>query len=406
MERSRRRRIVLRVLGVLALAVLALATFALIDGWRAFGQAADGARRERMDASPHWSEGESSFVNPEPLYNDWGAMITGVMNASAYGSPNAPIATVPGDRSRFGAPPASGLRVTWLGHSILVIEIDGYTVLTDPVFGERTSPFTWAGPERFYPTPIVLDQLPPIDLVLISHDHYDHLDYPTIQRMREWETTFVAPLGVGAHLAYWGVDEEHIVDVDWWDRVEHESLTVVCTPARHASGRTGIDKDATLWAGFALIGPNHRAFYSGDTGLFPAMAEIGERFGPFDVTMIESGAYDSAWPDWHLGPEQAVLAHQLVRGDVLIPVHWGLFNLAYHSWTEPAERVLAAAEEAHVRAVVPRPGESVEPAAPPEVERWWPDVPWRTADEAPVVATRIPSSLLEGLLPRLPARTD
>src|SRR5262249_55464825 len=156
------------------------------------------------------------------------------------------------------------------------------------------------------------------------------------------------------------------------------ALSIVATPARHASGRTLIDKDTTLWAGYALIGPRHRAYYSGDTGLFTAMRAIGERLGPFDVTLIEIGQYHSAWPDWHIGPEQAVIAHQRVGGRVLVPVHWGLFSLAAHGWTEPIERALAAASERQVKIVVPRPGQSVEPEKPPVVERWWPSLPWQT----------------------------
>jgi L-ascorbate metabolism protein UlaG (beta-lactamase superfamily) len=166
-------------------------------------------------------------------------------------------------------------------------------------------------------------------------------------------------------------------------------LDIVCTPSRHASGRTLIDKDKTLWASWALIGPQHRVYFSGDTGLFPAMKDIGERLGPFDVTMIEVGQYDRAWPDWHIGPEQAVRAHQLLRGRVLLPVHWGLFGLAYHGWTEPVERVLAAAGRMGETVIMPKPGQGIEPGAPPAFERWWPDVPWKTAEQAPIVSSQV-----------------
>ena len=199
------------------------------------------------------------------------------------------------------------------------------------------------------------------------------------------------PLGVGAHLAYWGVPEARILEVDWWDRIELGELTIVCTPARHASGRVLIDKDDTLWASYAFLGPQHRVYFSGDTGLFPALADIGARLGPFDLTMIEAGAYGSAWPDWHLGPEQAVTAHRMVSGRAMLPIHWGLFDLAYHGWTEPMERVLAAAAREGVTVLAPRPGASVEPEAAPALERWWPAIPWRTGAEDPIVATRMGS---------------
>jgi L-ascorbate metabolism protein UlaG (beta-lactamase superfamily) len=378
------RRWIGRVTLVVCALVSAAIAFTLVDGWYAFGTSADGARLARMERSPEWGDGV--FVNPQPLYNDWAGMFRLAWSASDH---RVPTSSIDVETPALAAPPRTGLRVTWLGHSTLLIEIDGATILTDPVWGARSGPVDWAGPSRWYPPPIALEDLPPIDAVLISHDHYDHLDYPTIVAMREWDAPFIVPLGVGAHLAYWGIPESRIVEVDWWDETNVGALRVVCTPARHASGRTLIDNDSTLWASYALIGAQHRAYFSGDTGLFPALREIGERLGPFDVTMIEAGAYGSAWPDWHLGPEQAVTAHTMVRGRVMLPIHWGLFDLAYHGWTEPMERVLAAAEPAGVTVLAPRPGQSVEPLARPALERWWPDVPWRTGAEDPIRATRM-----------------
>jgi L-ascorbate metabolism protein UlaG (beta-lactamase superfamily) len=163
----------------------------------------------------------------------------------------------------------------------------------------------------------------------------------------------------------------------------------VCTPARHASGRTLLDRDGTLWAGYALVGSTRRAYYSGDTGLFPALDEIGAKLGPFDVTMIEVGQYNRAWPDWHIGPEQAVRAHGMLRGRVMLPIHWGLLTLAMHGWTEPIERAFAAGKLAGATLVTPRPGQSIEPEALPPPERWWPPLPWKTAAEDPIVSTKM-----------------
>ncbi|MBL4683885.1 MAG: MBL fold metallo-hydrolase [Nannocystaceae bacterium] len=361
----------------------------IIDGWQAFGRAAQGERAARMQASAQWSQG--AFVNPQPMHNDSWLAFTEMFDASPDGSPDSPLPLIDIDPQMFDTPPPTGLRVTWFGHSTMLLEIDGKRVLTDPVWGERTAPWSWLGPQRWYTPRLALEDLPSLDAVVISHDHYDHLDYPTIAAMRTWDTVFVTPLGVGAHLEYWGVPPENIIELDWWQSHKLGELEIVCASARHASGRTGLDNQATLWAGYALIGPQHRVYFSGDTGMFPGLQEIGDRLGPFDLTMLEAGAYDQAWPDWHLGPEQAVAAHQLLRGKVYMPVHWGLFNLALHGWTEPLERTAVAAAAAKIEVYVPRPGESFEPERVPEFERWWPQLPWRTASQYPIAASQLDS---------------
>jgi L-ascorbate metabolism protein UlaG (beta-lactamase superfamily) len=378
-----------RVLLGLVIVLAMLVALGVADGWSAFGHRAQGARRARMEASPHWGGGH--FVNPEPLRNSFWGAVWGALHRSPEVRPHQPLPTVVGAQRGLEVPAATGLRVTWLGHSTVLVELDGCRILLDPVFSERASPFDWVGPSRWFPPPIALTDLPPIDAVLISHDHYDHLDWQTLLAMKDWSTTFIVPLGVGAHLAYWGVPEAHIVELDWWEHtaVGRGALSIVATPARHASGRTVLDDDATLWAGYALIGAQHRVYYSGDTGLFPALADIGSRLGPFDLTILEVGQYGSAWPDWHMGPEQAVRAHQMVLGRVLLPVHWGTFALAYHAWTEPIERTLAAAAAAGVTVVAPEPGQSLEPEAPPPLVRWWPTLPWRTGLEDPIVSTQM-----------------
>lgn len=370
--------------GLGALLVVAIAV-ALVVGWSGFGKAASGARLERMKRSPEWKDGV--FVNPQPIINDLGKMFGEMWHMSEHVSPDPPIHFPPVDPSRFRTPPASGLRVTWFGHSSTLIEIDGHRVLTDPMWSERATPIPGFGPKRWFAPLIALGDFPKIDAVVISHDHYDHLDRGTIVAMKDWDTTFVVPLGVGAHLEYWGVPASRIVELDWWQKTRVRELDIVCTPSRHASGRHVLDRDTTLWASYAFVGSAHRAYFSGDTGVFPAMTDIGERYGPFDVTLIETGQYGSGWPDWHIGPEQAVTAHGMLRGRVLFPIHWALLGLAYHGWTEPIERTLAATSSENVTVVAPRPGESVEPAAPPPVERWWPNIPWKTGAESPIVSS-------------------
>ena len=372
-----------RMLSLSALVFLMPATFMIGDGWTAFGEGASGARLERMQSSPNWRDGV--FVNGIPLYNPFLEAPERWLDGSEFAKPQQALAAVQTDPRVFEQ--HRPLRITWFGHSIALIEFGGKRFLTDPVWSERISPYTWIGPKRWYPPPIALEDLPPIDAVLISHDHYDHLDTPTIKALIGRVGHFVVPLGVGAHLEYWGVAAEQIIELYWWDEIEIAGVQLTATPARHASGRILIDNDRTLWMGFALRTEQHAVYFSGDTGLFPELKDIGDRLGPFDVTLIEVGAYGADWPDWHIGPEQAVLAHNWVRGEVLLPVHWGLFDLARHAWTEPAERVLVAAANAGYRVITPRPGMPVDMQSDKQQEKWWPDISWQRADEDPIIAT-------------------
>jgi L-ascorbate metabolism protein UlaG (beta-lactamase superfamily) len=227
--------------------------------------------------------------------------------------------------------------------------------------------------------------------VVISHDHYDHLDYPTIRRLAQTNVPFYVPLGVGSHLEYWGVGPERIHEHQWWDESKLGDLTIACTPSRHFSGRSLVDRDKTLWASWAFVAPDVRVYFSGDTALFPGFKEIGERYGPFDATMMENGAYNQMWADVHLGPEQAIKAHKLVRGGLLIPVHWSMFDLGLHGWTEPIERILIAAKKEGVHVATLMPGESIEPKSPPPSKRWWPDRPFDPVEKAPIVSSHLPT---------------
>ncbi len=373
---------------LIALALGALGAFGLgADGYRALGARATGERRLRMERSPQWSEGR--FENPQPLRNAiWGTIVA-MFSRDANVRPSEPPAYVKVEVGRWHEAPADAVRATWFGHSSVLIEIEGQRVLTDPVWSERIGPVSWIGPSRWFPRPLALAELPPLDAVVVSHDHYDHLDYGTVTALKDTGVPFIVPLGVGAHLAAWGVADAQIIELDWWEKVKVRGLEIVCTPARHASGRGVFDKDGTLWAGYAVLAARHRVYYSGDTGLFPALKEIGARFGPFDLTMIEVGQYHAAWPDWHIGPEQAVKAHTWVRGKLMLPVHWGLFELAAHAWTEPIERALVEAARRGVAIVAPRPGESFTTEAPTEVVRWWPSLPFRTGESDPIVSTQV-----------------
>lgn len=376
------------VLGLVILLIVAygLAWFTATPD---MGARAQGERLARMAASPQW-DGEA-FSNALPQVDGPMGEVLGkeLGGGSAVQVPSAELPVLQRTAAELAEHPASGLRVTWLGHSTLLVELDGARILVDPVWGERASPWTSIGPARWYAPPLALEDLPPLDAVIISHDHYDHLDLHTVSRMLEGDTPWVVPLGIGAHLERWGMPTERIVELDWWETHEVAGLTLTSTPARHFSGRWLDRLSSTLWTGWALNGPEHAVWYSGDTALLPELALVGERLGPFDLTMIDAGAYDSTWTDVHLGPEQAVVAHEMVRGEVLLPVHWGLFDLGNHGWTEPMERVLAAAERQGVAVVTPRPGGSVELADAQDFTRWWPELPAKTLEEDPVWSTSV-----------------
>jgi L-ascorbate metabolism protein UlaG (beta-lactamase superfamily) len=269
-------------------------------------------------------------------------------------------------------PPETGLRATWLGHSTVLLEIDGRRILTDPVWGERASPVTFAGPKRFQPVPVPITELPPLDAVVVSHDHFDHLDYPTILELAKLDVPFITSLGVGAHLEAWGVPAARITELDWWETADlRGGLSIAAAPSQHFSGRTLHSRNFTLWSSLVLRGSRHAVFFSGDTGLTPEYAEIRQRLGPFDLVMLEVGAFDPAWGDIHLGPKNALQALALLGGGMFLPVHWGTFNLAMHAWDEPAETLLQLAPAQGARLVMPRLGEPVEPSRVERVTPWW-----------------------------------
>ncbi len=292
------------------------------------------------------------------------------------GTTQRPEGTIPLVTPETGSP-AAELAVTWYGHSSAVIEVDGYRILADPVWSQRCSPSRSVGPQRLHPVPAPLEALPAIDAVIVSHDHYDHLDIDTVKHLaRGQNAAFYVPLGIGAHLRGWGIPEDRIVELDWGQSGHLGELRIVCTPARHFSGRF-LARNTTLWSSWAVIGPRHRAFFGGDTGYTTSFAEIGDQFGPFDLTLMPVGAYHPGWPDIHMNPEDAVRAHQDVTdsgGGLFLPIHWATFRLAPHPWSEPIERMLVAADDAAVQAAVPRPGQRVEVTASlprPDTDMWW-----------------------------------
>jgi L-ascorbate metabolism protein UlaG (beta-lactamase superfamily) len=291
--------------------------------------------------------------------------------------PRIPPGPFQTDPSIYATPPASGLRLTWMGHSSTLVEIDGKRVLLDPVWDQRASPFRWAGPRRFFPAPLKLDQLPKLDIVLISHDHYDHLGESTIRRLARLsamrDTEWVTSLGVGAILEEYGVNRRRITELDWTERCGDASLEIIALPSRHFSGRSLFNRCETLWSSFVLKGASHNVYFGADSGWWSGFAEIGADYGPFDLTMLEIGAFHELWSDIHLGPEGAVQAFEALGGNgLLMPIHWGLFDLALHGWKQPIERLCEIAAVKQIPLWIPTPGTPAEVVGrTPLSSRWW-----------------------------------
>ncbi|WP_395403689.1 MBL fold metallo-hydrolase [Pseudoduganella sp. UC29_106] len=260
-----------------------------------------------------------------------------------------------------------------LGHSTVLLKLNNQFWLTDPVFSERASPVQWAGPSRFHQPPIGIEELPPIKGVILSHNHYDHLDQAAVLKLAAKTEHFIAPLGVGDTLVKWGVPAEKVRQLDWWQSTVVGGLALTATPAQHFSGRTPFDGNETLWSSWVIDTGSYRIFFSGDSGYFKGFKEIGDQFGPFDLTLMETGAYDPMWPDVHMQPEETMLAHLDLRGKVLMPIHNGTFDLAMHSWHDPFERITALAAEHEQVLATPAIGEPLSVAAPAAAQPWWRD---------------------------------
>jgi L-ascorbate metabolism protein UlaG (beta-lactamase superfamily) len=300
------------------------------------------------------------------------------------------------DAAVYSTPPASGLRVTWFGHSATLVEIDRVRVLVDPVWDQRASPYQWVGPKRFFAPTLLLQELPRVDAVLVSHDHFDHLGEGTVRQLAKLQpdARWVTSLGVGTILRRFGVQAERITELDWTEEVhiagaDGAACQITSLPSRHFSGRSAFNRFETLWASFVLRGasraagkrqsdrPGHVVYYGADSGWWEGFAEIGAKYGPFDLTMLEIGAYNEMWKAIHMGPDGAARAFQDMGADLgeaglLMPVHWGLFNLALHAWQQPIERMLELAETEHLKLWAPEPGVPTEVVRGVDVRSdWW-----------------------------------
>lgn len=331
-------------------------------------------RMNRLQASPQYKDGE--FVNPidAPVMAEgstWNYIKKSYFTERLDPEPNGELPVKAVVRNDWTNMDREKFFFAWLGHSSVLIAMEGKIILVDPVMENRASPFTWVGPKRFHPAPVTAKGLPPIDVVVITHDHYDHLEEPTIKQLDSKTGLFLVPLGIGELIEEWGIAPEKVVELDWWEHHKIGTLNFTATPAIHYARRGVFDGNERLWCSWAVQGPNKRFFISGDSGYFDGFKKIGEELGPFEVTFLKVGSYDDMWKQIHMLPEEAVQQHQDLDGDIMVPLHWATFDLGLHPWYEPIERTLTAARKTDVQVITPIIGEQVNTNQLPKNNSWW-----------------------------------
>lgn len=367
---KKRWKVLLILLAAVPLSVLALLQLPV------FGGHPDARAKLEFAASAAFNSEQGLFQNRRPQLmaemrenTSLGAMLKEWMKDR----PNArPVAALPQQRPDIDAFMAAGdsPKVIWFGHSTFLLNMAGTTVLVDPIFSNAAAPFSFMV-NRFQPPVLALDELPAIDVVLISHDHYDHLDLDTVKFFADSNTEFLTPLGISAHLTRWGISKDKITEYDWWQTGILHDITFTATPAQHFSGRDGFTENETLWAGWIIATASHKLFFSGDSGYDTHFVEIGQRHGPFALAFMDNGQYDKAWPAVHMFPDEVVRASRELKAERLLPVHWGMFELAFHDWKTPAEDVARFADAAGVELVTPILGQMITLDEQLTTTRWW-----------------------------------
>jgi len=350
------------MLFLLILVLLVIIVIMFLNTYPHFGKKYSKDRVESFDALDNYKN--DKFINQIPTSMSMDlktnfSMIRDFVKKNPNRTPKEGIPMEKIDVSSFHSKNKDS-KITWFGHSALLVEIDGKNILIDPMFGNAPTPFPQFGGKRYSGgLPIEINELPKIDAVILSHDHYDHLDYGTIKKIKQKVDRFIVPLGVGSHLVRWGVPKENISEHNWWDEFKFDQLTLACTPARHFSGRNLTDRNSTLWCSWVIFGEKTKIYFSGDSGYAPHFKEIGEKYGPFDLALMECGQYDKRWSAIHMLPEETVQAFIDLKGGVLVPIHFGAFTLAFHDWNDPIERVVKAAKENVIKYATPKIGETI-----------------------------------------------
>jgi len=327
-----------------------------------FGGSISDAQKKEYKKSPRFKDG--IFHNEIPTKMDMG--VGGMLyvtyeffKGASDREPNKLLPQQKLDSTKIADRPNSVTQLTWFGHSTFLLEIHGQNILVDPMLGDVAAPLP-IGPKRFNKElPISIEALPKIDAVILSHDHYDHLDFESIKKLKDKVEHFYTPLGVGAHLKSWGVNNDKITELDWWEELDHNGIKLITTPARHFSGRGLGNRFSTLWCGWIIQSEDKKIYFSGDSGYGSHFKEIGEKYGPFDFALLECGQYNERWKDIHMMPEESAQAAVDVNAKMMMPIHWGAFNLALHSWTDPIERVTKKADELNMPITTPIIGEPI-----------------------------------------------
>ena len=353
-------------------AIIAVATFLFLQQ-TSFGKAPSGTRLERIEKSPQYKDGAFQNQSPTPTFTGGGTFFSVMVDfLFAKHERKSPDYDLPVVKRNLKLEPALKPEITWFGHSSYLLQINGLNILVDPVFSGRTSPVSYAGTKAFPGTNIYkADDMPRIDVLLITHDHYDHLDYETVMKLKDRVGVFVTSLGVGSHLEYWGIPADKIKELDWWESTAINAETkFTAAPARHFSGR-GLVRNKTLWSSFILQVTGYSIYLGGDSGYDKHFAEIGRQYGPFDLVLLENGQYNATWANIHMMPEETAQAAVDLKAKVLLPVHWGKFALATHAWDESIQRVLKKSQELHVKIITPEIGEQVVLDSILPNKHWW-----------------------------------
>ncbi|MRI32530.1 hydrolase [Endozoicomonas sp. OPT23] len=329
---------------------------------------------KQLTSSPQYSETKDKFDNASPRTNKVGLFAASkeyYFNKNSESVPITDIPVTPLLAEDFKPDPSAPFKFVRLGHSSLMIQLNGKNWLLDPVFSQRVSPVQWAGPKRFHEPPISLDELPEIEGVVISHNHYDHLDHGSIRKLKDKVNHFLVPLGLSSTLTSWGVEPEKVTELDWWDSIKLSGIEFTATPSQHFSGRGLFDTDKTLWSSWAIKNDTTALFFSGDSGYFDGFKTIGEKLGPFDYSFMECGAYNKLWADVHMMPEESIQAFKDVKGKVMVPIHNGTFDLSTHAWFEPLERIQSLAEKDNIELLTPEMGQIVQQGKKQISKPWW-----------------------------------